>query len=1401
MYSFLARQNGRFSCEADFASGAYLNLHFFDAEQRNILFHLSVRRDEGLIVVNRRGEAGWRREIQFPHPFAPEPVPVELDFGPRGVTVRVDGRRVGRFGPLPHPHKAAHFMVRPGFPKLDDIAYVDIEGPCRADTVRIDMRVKSVAPIPSRGLFLSDDLDIGFAGLTRAERAVMQGVRPVARLRVAGCDEAFSALMVHNTPRGAKRGDLAIQLPGRIWDQGPDGRVSSLSLTLESPDGAVLGGLELEAEVLAHRIGTLADQGAFIHGDRLALMAIEHARHAGLLALLSFSQRHALLQAAEHFGLVDYLLDGGDARDAVSPSERPVSRDAGGEAVLTELRKRFSRLLASDGGVPDPVAVLDRLQREAGLSHDSLGLLLLTMSEWFCLQDRAMELARYRRDSGFGPLPRVETIDDVWTLSALLPFRYAEGDFGGVAASIARMGRLREGWVLTPAIGWIARRVAYLDPDLDGHPIPPDLRHAVVEALIDWIESRAEDYWQRSECVALIEGVVALLSQCETLAAKQQDLLVMQACRVYGLSVAFWEAVQRSREATGWALPVVLMRAWDAFGRLRACVETDGPVTADRAQEIGAVLDWFRQLGVYASARFRRDLLGPSGVALEPGVVPDIQRSMMAGLDPYEALIRHLAQPRLPSEEGALPEDTRRWIRNGVARGWIDAPPGPYLALQIDASRRAMRYLDGDAMDESKAVDALKQRLSALAGPASGFLGVALAVSLACALLKRGREAEAASMAEHAIALVEGVSGDVARARLAHACAPTLALKALETAFPGHPVAGRAATALRPHLSAPPSLPDLAADRAQDLSQAANPLFDTLVCVYSCRANLDTRIAAIRAGWMRQLEALGVAVLVFVGDGDGRREGDVVHLDAPDDYESLPQKSLAMARWVFEHTRFSYLLKIDDDCFLNAPEFFESLSHLRVDYHGRALRRARGQMDRRWHMAKSRSARGRLELDKSPEPSSYADGGSGYTLSRRAMAALIEVADSYEGQALTGQSFMEDKLVGDLLSLREIRIDSEDYRVSVLRRTRPGGPLVAQWENGFLPFADSGIKLAHLDGHEKQAEILAASASPWPKPHKIWPSFLPARLGARTNALDLVSPVDRLRKVNEAEVALVACQRNEMAILPRFLDHYRALGVTGFLIADNGSDDGGFEYLAEQSDVALFAVDTDYSRSHFGVAWQQALMANLRCGRWSLVADADEFLFWTRDRRGSLPALTRAMDAEGADTARVFMLDMYPQGPLSEADFVAEGPFQQAPFVDRAPFLRESGARGPFSNSATWTSALRHRLIPGSRPELFVAQKYALLKYRPWMTLSAGLHFVANTRVSRQELFFGHFKYNAAFHAKAQAEVARKQHFNDAEEYRKYLALVSEGRDVVFDPEVSVRWDACDAILERLASE
>ncbi|MDG1068833.1 MAG: glycosyltransferase family 2 protein, partial [Sulfitobacter sp.] len=477
---------------------------------------------------------------------------------------------------------------------------------------------------------------------------------------------------------------------------------------------------------------------------------------------------------------------------------------------------------------------------------------------------------------------------------------------------------------------------------------------------------------------------------------------------------------------------------------------------------------------------------------------------------------------------------------------------------------------------------------------------------------------------------------------------------------------------------------------------AGNPMFDTIVTVFSCIPYLDTRIPEMRSGWLSLLEDLSVPYVVVVGNGDGTRNGDIVHLDAPDDYEGLPQKTLAAIKWVHDNTRFGHMLKIDDDCFLNAPLFFGALSYRKFDYYGRRLYRAAGQMDRKWHQSKSSSLRGQLDLDKSPEPSEYTDGGTAYALSRTAMAAALTAANSAQGRELIALSFMEDKMLGDLLALQGIRPADEDYRIALRRRTYGAATPVPMWQNSFFASATADIQLVHLDTHLDQTAALARLDTPGLWPRKIWPSYQDTTLGYQSNALELISSEATVARARTADVAVVACMRNEMFMLPQFLAHYRKLGVSAFLIADNCSDDGTLEYLQQQPDVALFSVDTDYNLSHYGVAWQQAMMSAFRMGKWSLVADADELLVWQEKQTQTLGELLKTSDFEHANAARIFMLDMYPQGPLEQADFATQSPFEQAGFADRVPFLTNTLSRGPYSNQPGWTSALRHRLITGS---------------------------------------------------------------------------------------------------------
>ena len=117
-----------------------------------------------------------------------------------------------------------------------------------------------------------------------------------------------------------------------------------------------------------------------------------------------------------------------------------------------------------------------------------------------------------------------------------------------------------------------------------------------------------------------------------------------------------------------------------------------------------------------------------------------------------------------------------------------------------------------------------------------------------------------------------------------------------------------------------------------------------------------------------------------------------------------------------------------------------------------------------------------------------------------------------------------------------------------------------------------------------------------------------------------------------------------------------------------------------------------HNESRYGVLWQEALLAAFRVGRWSLVADADEFLFWSLpDERGQVSGRSAKPCCVARTTATPNLCAcpcwiLYPSGPLAQAGF-AHGPFADATHIDRAPLRCVPGMPpGPMGAKIGWIS-------------------------------------------------------------------------------------------------------------------
>ncbi|MHB2205103.1 glycosyltransferase family 2 protein [Methylobacterium sp. CM6257] len=154
-------------------------------------------------------------------------------------------------------------------------------------------------------------------------------------------------------------------------------------------------------------------------------------------------------------------------------------------------------------------------------------------------------------------------------------------------------------------------------------------------------------------------------------------------------------------------------------------------------------------------------------------------------------------------------------------------------------------------------------------------------------------------------------------------------------------------------------------------------------------------------------------------------------------------------------------------------------------------------------------------------------------------------------------------------------------------------------------------------------------------------------------------------KLEGSAVPLIAPMKNEKTILPDFLRHYRGLGVAAFFIIDDHSDDGSLDYLLDQPDCHVFQSDGGFRQARYGADWMNEIL-NAHCtGRWCLVVDCDEFLYYEDCERVPLPEFCERIGQQGADTVYASMIDMYPSGSFRKAaETGAASVIEQMPYFD-----------------------------------------------------------------------------------------------------------------------------------------
>ncbi|MFV1876248.1 glycosyltransferase family 2 protein [Nioella sp.] len=1114
--------------------------------------------------------------------------------------------------------------------------------------------------------------------------------RPVSRikLQLGNCSEMPSLIVLKSSAECVAGRFIGFaDLPGVIWDS--FWAEHQLDLHLMTATGIEIQTVKLSMEEARGEIELLTLNDCKDQSE--ILLAIEHAKYLAKCVNFSTAARRWLAQKADCYRCSDFLgtsLQTGDVNVSTAASGRANYLNASSDV--------FTRL--DDASIDADKVILDASERFDLTKQEEQALSFDYVAE-ICRRGRFEE---YVNAIPFSELRRVAKSENRWESTNALPFLAASGDLVAASEILENLAK-QDGWINTECI-YVASRYFHELP----RPAVEKVRF--IYALVGLLDALSMDYWSRIHDNYLMRAFAIWFMDAVAYPRWLLNDLENTALKVYGLSPDFWLEIKELD------LSASLSQGRENF----ATVQNLGQCKPDQTQfmKICQALSFFHDLECHDATIALREV---HAAALHWFRNDNQFLSHLASLIAPRDLDRLLRTSAHPCAQDLTGESQSKRIYEALRVIGNTDPYGDRSFSQLGEAMKSAGQMilghPGAIKDTAEFTRKLERLCLQLNVPETSWIAADILSRGAELLHREGKDCTYLTrLAESS--LLAAAKGDAksldaptlssalnrlatlpvsrywSNGRLVWDFGPSSAALS-ELRHAAGPMAEAAFTTLERTLATP-----------QDGLKESAPGFDTLVVLYSCRKHLEDRIPVLRDTWIKQLKERGIPYLVLVGDGNDTIEGDVLSLDVKDTYEALPDKTLAMIRWVYANTSYQFLYKIDDDCHLSVQEFFDTLSYRKFHYYGRSIYRPEGAMQRDWHQEKSAQRLAKNMLDRSPEPSRYCDGGAGYSLSRHAMQMVCEAAETDHGLFLRSVSFMEDKLVGDLLAKQGISPDNEDYQVHVYRRTHSDSSLVTMFDNGFETSSSTPTRVVHLDGANGLATANETAQCSSLRPRKIWPSCVPAQIGWNTHQLELMSGHHQLSRVSSASHVLVAVIRSEMTMLPHFLAHYRALGIEAFIVADNLSTDGSREYLLSQTDVLLYSVESEYKASHFGVAWQQAMLGNHCIGKWVVLADADEFLVFPDWQKRGLASLTQELDADGFDCVGTWLVDMYPKGDLDKCDFKKESPFDVARWHDDPPIRSTSGG-GVYSNTKGGvTSTFRHKLSPETDSNLFVANKY-----------------------------------------------------------------------------------------------
>ena len=338
---------------------------------------------------------------------------------------------------------------------------------------------------------------------------------------------------------------------------------------------------------------------------------------------------------------------------------------------------------------------------------------------------------------------------------------------------------------------------------------------------------------------------------------------------------------------------------------------------------------------------------------------------------------------------------------------------------------------------------------------------------------------------------------------------------------------------------------------------------------------------------------------------------------------------------------------------------------------------------------------------------------------------------------------------------------------------------------------------------------------------------------------DLAPLISRVHgDVDPQKLTVFLPVRNELPLLPAFLDHYRGMGFEQFLVFDDRSDDGTFDYLLAQPDCVVihatmtFGEELVYtgltrknSRVHrFGTFAKMAIPPHFMNGRIVAYFDADEFLLLPPGVTHIREVYDR-IEALGSTGALASVVEFFPLSTSSFDDpmpqtfdglLQAYGWFESEPLFDPSAEMDRRGKPVFVNPSKSMRLFDKYDVTPGTIPKTLREKLYLssrekrnqsfnrsarhktpLLKRTPEFFLFT-CHDAIDPPKGDILLSMAHFVFTSNFAQKIENARKWKAHVKGAMKYRYYEELLDrmKGAESGFLTERSRRYEGPQQLID-----